>query len=173
MSLGTPNPGEPREDEGAAAGPPEPAADRRRARLSALLLAGFGGAVAWAASRYPIGTLRQMGPGFFPLALGLLLVLLGGLVLLEPAARESEEPVEPFDGRAFACVAGAIAAFLLLGRTVGLLPAAFALVLLGALADRRNRPRTALALAAAATAFAVLLFAVLLGLPFPLLEPAF
>lgn len=31
-------------------------------------------------THYPIGTLRQMGPGYFPIALGMLLIVLGMLI---------------------------------------------------------------------------------------------
>lgn len=162
----------------AASGPPgggreEPAAPRRRDWCSALLLLAIGAAVAWGASAYPLGTLRRIGPGFFPFALGLLLALLGGLVLLERAPAEPVEPVEPFDRRAFALITASILAFLALGRLAGLVPASFALVLLAALADRRTAPRTALLLAAGLAAFAALLFKGLLGLPFPLVGRAF
>lgn len=56
------------------------------------ILALLGLAVAiYAALSYDIGTLRQMGPGFFPLVLGSLLAVLGVLILLPALVRESEK----------------------------------------------------------------------------------
>ena len=41
-----------------------------------------GAAFAWSsATEFTVGTASQMGPGYFPLVLGLLLVLLGGFIM--------------------------------------------------------------------------------------------
>ena len=45
--------------------------------FSGLMFTTVGGAFAWGARDYEIGSAARMGPGYFPLMLGLLLVLLG------------------------------------------------------------------------------------------------
>lgn len=52
------------------------------------LLAGLG--YAWAASLYEIGEAMDMGPGYFPLLLALLLMLAGGVLLFRALAIEAE-----------------------------------------------------------------------------------
>lgn len=46
---------------------------------------GFG----WAATRHPLGTAADMGPGYFPLLAGLLLGLLGALILFKALTFEA------------------------------------------------------------------------------------
>jgi uncharacterized membrane protein len=58
-----------------------------------LALAGLGAAAAgWAVAHYDIGTLRQMGPGFFPAVLGAVLVVLGLMVALPALHRVAPPP---------------------------------------------------------------------------------
>ena len=45
--------------------------------FSGLMFMGVGVAFAWGASSYTIGNGARMGPGYFPLALGVLLAILG------------------------------------------------------------------------------------------------
>lgn len=45
-----------------------------------LLFCTVGGAFAWGATAYDVGRAAQMGPGYFPLVLGLLLVALGAVI---------------------------------------------------------------------------------------------
>jgi len=48
--------------------------------FSGLMFMAAGLAFAWGASGYPIGKGARMGPGYFPLVLGVLLALLGALI---------------------------------------------------------------------------------------------
>jgi hypothetical protein len=70
--------------------------------------------------------------------------------------------------RGWACVLGGVAAFVVLGEYGGLVPASFASVFISALGDRSASIARSAALAAALTAFAVLVFHYGLGVPFPL-----
>jgi hypothetical protein len=121
-------------------------------------------------TRYHLGTLRRMGPGFFPAAVGALLVLCGILIALEGLARGniSDGTGRP-EWRGWLCIAGGILAFILLGKYAGLLPATFGIVLLSALGDRQNTLKGALILAVAVCAVAVAVFWWALGIQFPLL----
>ena len=48
--------------------------------LSGLMFLVVGGIFAWGATSYSIGTGARMGPGYFPLLLGVLLAVLGAIV---------------------------------------------------------------------------------------------
>ncbi len=49
--------------------------------LAGAIFVALGGAFAYTASTYDVGTLRAMGPGYFPLALGLVLAALGVVIM--------------------------------------------------------------------------------------------
>jgi hypothetical protein len=51
--------------------------------FSGLLFMGFGIAFGWGALGYKLGVAGRMGPGYFPLILGSLMTLLGGVITLK------------------------------------------------------------------------------------------
>jgi hypothetical protein len=57
--------------------------------LAGLLFLAFGVGFGWAATRHPLGSAADMGPGFFPLLMGLLLCLLGVLTLFKALTFEA------------------------------------------------------------------------------------
>jgi hypothetical protein len=130
--------------------------------LAAIAVGGF---AIWEGGSYPVGSARQMGPGYFPVSLGLLMLTLGAVLCLE--GLRAPEPAEPADRRAFLAVIAGIAAFALLLGRLGLVPATFALVLVASAARPGSRPLATLLLAAAISGLALLLFRQLLGLPLP------
>ena len=145
----------------------------------ALLLA-LGVAVAIAGVGYGLGSLRQMGSGFFPTVLGGLLALIGLALLASgrraPPAAPPEPPAEMahlagplVQWRAWGCIVAGVLAFVVLGEHGGLVPAAFAAVFISAMGDRRNTWRGAAALAAGLTALGVVVFHYGLHLLLPLL----
>src|SRR3989442_1743745 len=120
-------------------------------------------------SRYSVGSLRAMGPGFFPVALGILLIVIG--VLLFIGARiagptDHEKPLPP-EWRGWILICLGVIAFAVLGRYGGLVPATFAIVFISALGERQNTIRSAALLALAMVVFAVVVFSWALNLPFP------
>src|SRR6187402_2688373 len=48
--------------------------------FSGVMFMGVGVAFAWGAAGYTIGNGARMGPGYFPLVLGILLAILGGII---------------------------------------------------------------------------------------------
>ncbi|WP_231908121.1 MULTISPECIES: tripartite tricarboxylate transporter TctB family protein [unclassified Cupriavidus] len=127
-----------------------------------------------AGMQYRVGTLRQMGPGFFPAAVGTLLALVG--VLIAVSARNATESAKGAPGHshdlpdlrgAVAIVVGVLA-FLLFGKFGGLVPATFAIVFISALGDRSNTVKQAVVLAAAMCVVAVVVFWWALQLQLPL-----
>lgn len=137
-----------------------------------LLFLAVGLAALFIAKGYPLGQLRSMGPGLFPLLLGGLLAVIGfGLALrslsLRGVLRQQEAPY--LDLRAlrplFFVLAGLIA-FALLVRPVGLALASVVLVLVASRAERGFPLLQTLVAAVAIPALAVGIFAYGLGLPF-------
>ena len=150
-------------------------------RLGGMIMVPTGLAIAVIGSRYEIGTLVDMGPGFLPTVLGLLLAGLAGLdVLVNGASRPAASPADdvaglderdvPFDLRGGLAIVGAILAFAFLAQTAGLAIATFVSVALAAAGDRRASWRTTLALSLAVTVFGVVVFGYLLHVPIPILR---
>lgn len=59
--------------------------------FSGLMFTAVGVAFAWGASTYNIGTGARMGPGYFPLLLGVVLAVLGGLIMFKAMVVETED----------------------------------------------------------------------------------
>ncbi|SAL49937.1 Tripartite tricarboxylate transporter TctB family protein [Caballeronia sordidicola] len=132
----------------------------------------LGAGAAFAGSQYKIGTLSRMGPGFFPVTVGGLLVLVGIAIMLSAKEPDVTPPIEekrPPEWRAWIFICVGIAAFVVLGRWGGLLPATFAIVFISALGDRDNTWISALVLGVAMTVVAGVVFYWALQLQFPLL----
>ncbi len=137
-----------------------------------MLLVGVGAAVA--GSGYRFGSLAQMGPGFMPVMLGIVLAFLG--VLIAGTALGSSEPDDgkflPDNPQWFGwlCIIGGPVLFIILGQYAGMVPAIFACVFVCALGDKTATYKSSAILAAGVTVFGVVLFHYLLNVPFPLLR---
>jgi hypothetical protein len=122
-----------------------------------MVLLGLG--VILQASTYKMGTLTRMGPGYFPVALGVILVLLGTAIAFSARfATFGQEKRLPPEWRGWFCIGISIVAFVVLGKYGGLLPASFAIAFISALGDRNNTVRSALVLAVAVVVVAVVVF---------------
>ena len=122
-------------------------------------------------SSYTMGSLSRMGPGFFPVALGVLLVFLGLVLLFASGLSEDEEEedhVGPPEWRGWLCIISGVIAFIVLGRYGGLVPATFALVFISALGDRTHTLLTAFALSVFVTILGIVIFSWALELQFPM-----
>src|SRR5262249_8677604 len=120
---------------------------------------------------YSVGSLMHMGPGFFPLVLGALLVAVG--VLIAGAAMtggESRETILPErkEGWGWTCILAAALGVILLGGYGRMGPATSGCVRVAALGDRSGTWKSAVVLAFGVTVFGVALFSYLLQLPFPI-----
>jgi len=120
------------------------------------------------AQDYKMGTAVKMGPGYFPAALGGLLVLIGLASLIRSLVRPGEA-ISDFAVKGLVLVVGGTFLSGYLMRHAGLVVALPLLILITALASIKFRWTSALALAAGMTLFSVLVFVKGLGLPIPLL----
>jgi len=146
--------------------------NKREAWASALLCT-LGLGVVLIGSGYSLGSLARIGPGFFPVALGALLLFLGLLCLFTGGMSPDEEDEDPDASpqwRGWGCIVGGVIAFITIGKYGGLLPATFALVFISALGDRMHTVRSALLLSVFVTAVGILIFSWGLELQFPLLQ---
>jgi hypothetical protein len=137
-----------------------------------MILIGLGAALE--GQHYNIGTMRQMGPGFFPVALGVILVLIGITIAgtsLAGGAEDGESvlPAKP-DWRGWLCIIGGPLSFIILGKYGGLAPATFACVFVSAMGDRSTTWKSAFLLALGITVFGVALFVYILKVPFPIFK---
>ena len=123
---------------------------------------------------YHLGTLINMGPGFMPTALGILLVLLGIAIAVVAALETDDEPEQHIlpenpPWKTWACILAGPLLFIILGSYFGMIPATFACVFVPALGDSKGTWKGALILATILTAFGVGLFWYFLQVPMPLL----
>ncbi|WP_353193340.1 tripartite tricarboxylate transporter TctB family protein [Pandoraea pnomenusa] len=138
-----------------------------------MLVAGL--AVVMIGRNYEVGSLRSMGPGFFPVMLGVVLALIGiaiaaGAKPVQEAADESgSHPEFKPEWRGWICIILSVVAFVVLGEYFGFIPAVFAVVLISALGDRENTIGRVVLLSLAATVFGVIVFSWLLKVQMPLL----
>ncbi|HXV22961.1 MAG TPA: tripartite tricarboxylate transporter TctB family protein [Alphaproteobacteria bacterium] len=118
------------------------------------------------------GTAFRMGPGYFPLVLAGLLVLIGAAIAIR-ALREQETVIHmhavPWRGLVLILAAPVLFGFTV--RGLGLLPAIAMVALISSFASRRMKPLLAGAITVLLTLFCVLVFNVGLGLPIRLIGP--
>ena len=145
--------------------------DARKDLLAGAVFAGFGLAFAVTSSTYEVGSPLRMGPGFFPLALGGVLVLLGVLIAVSGYVAADGGEIGPVPWRALVLLLGAVLFFGFTVRDLGLAPALFVSVLLASFAGRGVRLVPALVIAATLTVLSVLIFVYALQLRLALLGP--
>ena len=145
--------------------------------FSGLMFAIIGGAFAWGATSYSVGTGARMGPGYFPLLLGILLAILGAFTVFYSLIEHTEDgdKVGKFVWRPIVYVLGANVAFgiLLAGLpslgipAMGLIVAIFALVIIASRAGDRFNLKEVLILATVLSVGSYMAFIMLLKLQMP------
>lgn len=159
--------------------------DERRAGQDELLAGAtftvLGLAFAVAAARYDLGSALQMGPGYVPLTLGVLLAALG-LAIIGVGVRAGRQPASaaavdddlheaagPVPWVRGGLLVAAVLVFGLTVRGLGLAGALFLTTFLAALAGHRNTPVKAAVIAAGLTVMSLVIFVLLLQLRLPVL----
>ena len=145
--------------------------------FSGLMFTLVGAGFAWGATSYNVGTGARMGPGYFPLLLGIFLAVLGAFITFYSLVEHTEdgEPVGKFAWKPIIFILGANVAFgILLGGlpsigvpAMGLILAIFALVIIASKAGDSFVWKEVLMLAAVLSAGSYLAFIVLLKLQMP------
>ncbi len=144
--------------------------------FAGLMFTVVGIAFAWGATTYNVGTGARMGPGYFPMMLGILLSVLGIIVIFTSLTIETVDgqPVGKIAWRPLGFIIGANLVFgLLLGGVVawglpamGLIAAIYALVLIAGLAGEKYSFKASLILATILAVGSYLAFVVALKLQF-------
>ncbi|MFZ2738953.1 MAG: tripartite tricarboxylate transporter TctB family protein [Burkholderiaceae bacterium] len=150
--------------------------------FSGLMFAVIGIAFALGARNYSLGSGARMGPGYFPMLLGILLALLGAIVMFNAMVIETEggEKVGKWAWKPIAYVLGANVVFgiLLAGLpsikvpAMGLIVGIYALTIISSMAESHFRWKPVLILATVLSIGSYLAFIVLLKLQFQV-WPAF
>ncbi|MFO1188848.1 MAG: tripartite tricarboxylate transporter TctB family protein [Alphaproteobacteria bacterium] len=117
--------------------------------------------------RLRLGTGMRMGPGYFPVSVGVLLSVIGVVCIITSVGR-SDGPIGSVPWRGIVLILGAIVAFALTVNGLGLVLALPLSVTVAAFASRKARLGTVLASAVVLTIFCVLVFNYGLGIPLPL-----
>jgi hypothetical protein len=150
--------------------------------FSGLMFMTVGVSFAWGASSYTIGTGARMGPGYFPLALGVLLTILGAIITFKALV------VETVDGHRIGAFAWKPLIFIILANLVfgamigglpsihlpplGLVAGIYALTFIASLAGDRFNLKEAIVLSTILAVLSYFAFIKLLNLQFPV-WPAF
>ena len=151
--------------------------------IAGLVFVAFGVAFGVGSLNYELGSLREMGSGYAPLALAVVLVGLGSGVIAKayvspdthhPGELPSEEAshglrFERVHWRPIVFVVAAVLFFALTVDGLGLLPATFGTSAIAAFAGKAMSPVRALAIAAGLMVGCYVVFVVLLQLRLPLL----
>ena len=145
--------------------------------FSGLMFLTVGVAFAWGATTYNVGEGARMGPGYFPLMLGILLAALGLAIVFEALVVETEdgEKIGAIAWKPLGFIIGANLAFgVLLGGlpkfgipSFGMIAAIYALVFISSFAGDRFLPKEVAILATILAIFSYLAFVMLLKLQFP------
>ena len=145
--------------------------------FSGLMFAIIGGGFAWGATNYSIGTGARMGPGYFPLLLGILLAVLGAFTVFYSLIEHTEDgdKIGTFAWRPIIYILGAnfIFGILLAGLPrlglppMGLIAAIYALTIIASKAGDVFKFKEVLMLATFLSVLSYLAFIKLLSLQMP------
>lgn len=123
---------------------------------------------AMALTRLQIGTAAQMGPGYYPILLSIVLIGFGAAITFGVGG-ESEDPGEVISLRSFLLIGGAPVIFGLTIDTLGFLPATFMAVFASCLADRSIGWLRAVMTSVGITAFCIAVFIYGIEVRYPLI----
>ncbi|MES2415635.1 MAG: tripartite tricarboxylate transporter TctB family protein [Pseudomonadota bacterium] len=150
--------------------------------FSGLMFMGVGVAFAWGATTYNVGEGARMGPGYFPLMLGVLLAIIGMVITFKALVVETAGG-EKFGKVAWKPLIFIISANIMFGillaglpsfkvPAMGLIVAIYALVFISSMAEAGWKPLNTFILATVLAVGSYIAFVVALKLQFPV-WPAF
>ncbi|QHE88219.1 tripartite tricarboxylate transporter TctB family protein [Hydrogenophaga sp. BPS33] len=149
---------------------------------SGVLFSAFGVAYAWGATTYTVGIGARMGPGYFPLVVGVLIAIMGAVITIKAMMVDTEdgEPIGRIAWRPLVFIIGANVVFgvLLAGLPswgiphMGLIVAIYALTFIASLAGDQFKFKEVAVLATVLAIGSYGAFELALKLNFPI-WPAF
>lgn len=150
--------------------------------FSGLMFMGVGVAFAWGATTYNVGEGARMGPGYFPLMLGVLMAIIGAVITFQSLVVETAggDKVGKFAWKPliFIIAANVVFGILLAGLpsiklpAMGLIVAIYALVFIASMAETGWKPLNTFILATVLAIGSYIAFVIALKLQFPV-WPAF
>ncbi len=142
-----------------------------------LMFMAVGGAFAWGASTYNVGTGARMGPGYFPLMLGVLLAVIGAVITFTALVFETEGGGKigkiAWKPLIFVISANVVFGILLAGLPAinfpafGMIVAIYALTFIASMAEAGWKFKTTLILATVLAVGSYIAFVLALKLQFP------
>jgi hypothetical protein len=145
--------------------------------FAGLMFMGVGVAFAWGATTYNVGTGARMGPGYFPLMLGILLAFIGGLITFKAMTVETQDGDKigkwAWKPLFFVLAANFVFGILLAGLpsfgvpAMGLIVAIYALTFISSLAGQEFNAKSVFILATILAAGSYVAFVWALKLQFP------
>ena len=150
--------------------------------FSGLMFMGIGGAFAWGATAYSLGTGARMGPGYFPMLLGVMMTVLGAIITFNSLVIERAGG-DKIGKWAYKPLVFIIAANLIFGVCLGGLPSIklpamgmivgiYALTFIASMAEAGWKVKTTFILATTLAVISYVAFVKILKLQFPV-WPAF
>lgn len=125
--------------------------------LASGIFIGLGGLVLWSTSDLPVGSAAMMGPGFMPLMIGSLIIVLGLVVGLVGMFKQVEA-IDRVKLRPLLILLAAVGGFALAAELAGFVIAAAGLIIFGSMADKEWRVREVLISSTVLTLFGLLVF---------------
>lgn len=132
--------------------------------VAGLLAIAIGVFAAITASSYPLGTVHSMGPGYVPLALGIILIVLGAGIVAIEGRRGAAPKLEIPAARPLLTIAASVLIFALTIERFGLLVAVFLAAFVATLSDRDTSLGKSSVISASLSVLALVVFYYGLGL---------
>ncbi len=136
--------------------------------LAGLIFIAFGVGTFILAHDYEIGTAVEMGPGYFPAAIGLVLAVIGIAAIVRGISRKIPDPITPHRIEPLFLVFAGILAFSFFIERTGLFVAAAALIGIACFRRLLVRPLEVLIIYLVLTGFSALVFVKWFDMQLPL-----
>ena len=136
--------------------------------LAGLIFIAFGVGTFVLAHDYEIGTAVEMGPGYFPAAIGLVLAAIGVAAIARGLSRKTPDPITPHRIEPLLLVFAGILAFSFLIERAGLLVASAALIGIACFRRLLSNPLEVLIIYVVLTGFSALVFVIWFDMQLPL-----
>jgi predicted MFS family arabinose efflux permease len=125
-----------------------------------------GTALFFGAQNYPIGTARQMGPGYFPALVGLVLLAFGIAAFVKGLLAKKQDPLPDNKVMPLVMLLASVISFALLIESAGLVIASFFCIGFACYQRWRTKPLEVFLTYLGVTIFNVVVFIEIFGLPF-------